>query len=797
MNLLEHLDDAFKRFSNHPALEDRQSTIRYADLHIQIKRIVSIIAEQHLFDACIAIRKSNPIEEIINKLAILYSGNHYFFIPHVETIDVYTDVPIRAELHGVNLTVFDDSTKIFESDWYKNTDIGQKKMCVYATSASSGKPKYAVHSYHSIYKDTLRQIEENHYHPLDKVDLLFSNSFSAALASIFPSLLTGACVVCMEDVRVQNIYPFWKKHAITVSTLTSSVFRALTQSDLHQKDLSLRFVCISGERITEDDVQRFFESFPSGVTLQIAYATTETRTISSAKLTSTRDYITGHVGSVVKKVEIDQSSSENGQIGMICVWSNDIAIGYYQKKILVPFSTKSDLTYYPTGDLGSLTDKNELFLTGRGDSQLKIDGKWVDLHEIEKIIKQTHQVNCLILPFIGKNGFDYLISFIESGQPEILGKDVFNTVPDIPVVPKFHYELTTFPINSHGKIDKEQLRKIHMEHLENNTPLTKDLPHHSSRLERIRQIWKDVLETDEVHDESHFFRDLGGTSLLSMVMITEVEKALHLQLKTFKISDLGTLSHFVTHISTAYVLPRIDTLNTVVEGRKNLIFIETGEGHSYYSLLKGFIEEANVYILRFDLYSRSFLEEDQQPFHQLADLIEKNIKGDVCLIGNSFHGYIAAKIAECTNEPMDLILLDTPFYKNNGDSILQNSAPKKWNYYGSLMGLVFQPRKWKQSIYSINRAVKATRSSPNDQSDFAQAVIQIVKRNDHVIQIPSALYLYFEQSGFTSSKDRKDWEKITRGRFRSAPFNIGHLDFNNPDVSEEIASCMKAYLKAE
>jgi acyl-coenzyme A synthetase/AMP-(fatty) acid ligase/acyl carrier protein len=806
MNLLEHLDDAFQQYAKCWAVEDDQTRLTYSELQAEVQKHVVILIHHQLVYGCMAIRKSHPIQELIQILAALYAGNHYFFIPNVEGLDVWKDVPIDAEWMGDQLIRCHDTPSppvtTFNSNWYKQKDIGNKKMCVYATSATSGSPKYVLHQYHSIYADTLRQIEENQYNQLDKVDLLFSHSFSAALASIFPTLLTGACISCMRaEGGIGDIIPFWKKHAITVSTLTSSVFRALTQSTIPsevRKGWKLRFVCISGERIEEEDVRRFFDFFPSGTTLQIAYATTETRTIACTLLTNADQYLPGTVGKIVmgKSVEILSDGYEQQDVGNIRVSSNDIALGYYQKRQVVPFPIVAGKKQYTTGDLGYCTTDDQLVITGRGDSLIKVDGKWVDIHHLEKYLKQKYQTNVLIISFIGKNGFDYLVAYIEKNDCIKNGNELANSLGEMGVVPKYYYELTRFPINNHGKIDQKQLRLIHTDQLQKQHSSESGHSKEATTRDTIREIWKTVLESNDVQDNSHFYHDLGGTSLLCMVMITEVEKKIHVKLKDFKATDLQTFEDFIDLITRKKILPRIDQLNQAIEGRKNLVFIENREGHSYTIMVNHFLDDYNVYMLRFDLYDSLLVTNGKETFKQLSDLINSNLNSYYCLIGNSFHGYIAAKIAEHTNKASQLILLDTPFYQNNQDSVLKNKTGKIWNFIASMRDQLIKMNNWKAFFSRIDGGLwRAHANEINDQSDFSRTIIQIIQRNENIHTIPNTLYLGFVKSYFTHKKDISDWEKITNGRFEAILEDIGHLDFNNPRYSGDIAQRIKNSLQ--
>lgn len=798
MNLLEHLDDVIDKYPNHIAVESPKAIITYSNLKLRIEEQVKVIMSYGICDSCIAIVQTCQIEELISLLAILYSGNHYFIIPDMNNINLNVDIPVIAKFEGLNFVINEGEhiDKAVRKNWYQKIDINKRKMCVYATSSTSGSPKFVVHSFGFIHIDTLRQIENNGYTCRDRVDLLFSNSFSASLASIFPALLVGASLIFRKQLdNIGNIFDFWIESRITVSTLTSSVFRSMVRFELPNIDanrVQLRFVCISGDRLEEVEVKRFFEIFKGEVILQIAYASTETRTISSVELNEFSQYTSNSVGKVVsgKSLIIKSLFGNDDKQGSIIVVSKELALGYYKDRKLKRFPINEGLSVFNTGDLGLLNDQGELIITGRASKVVKIDGKWIDINFCEEKIIEFTNCNCLIMPFVDEYGFDYLVAFIESDIE--FSFDKFLSISKDLITPRFLYNIGTFPLNSHGKISRNQLKELHELTLKNQEIESRCLTNFNSSINVIiMKIWKEVLGVSEIFNHSDFFNDLGGTSLLALVMITEVENRLDLNLKDFKISDLATFETFLLSVNRNLDFPILIQVGSKLEGRKNVIFIQNGLGDSYQNIIGSFVNEFNVFVLRYNQYHKDSYDKGQLFFEKMAETIDEKIGGDFILIGNSFHGYVAAHISQIRLLCKYVILLDTPFYEYGVSSVLKNKNLKNRNTIKSLVYLSMNPFKWKLIVYKIRKNLKNKSSSKNQKySEFTISVIDIVKNNRPINKIQNLIYLFFNQSGITNKKDILDWQKVTRGNFNLVEFEIGHLDFNKPEISGQISDAI-------
>ena len=117
------------------------------------------------------------------------------------------------------------------------------------------------------------------------------------------------------------------------------------------------------------------------------------------------------------------------------------------------------------------------------------------------------------------------------------------------MVPTAWVTLDAFPLNTQGKVDREQLPAPDGD----STPARGSgfVAPRTEMETQVAAIWKDVLEVERVGVHDNFF-DLGGHSLLLMKVIGALEKQMGLKLNP------GEL-----------VLPTLGQLAALCEARKN------------------------------------------------------------------------------------------------------------------------------------------------------------------------------------------------------------------------------------
>jgi thioesterase domain-containing protein len=195
-----------------------------------------------------------------------------------------------------------------------------------------------------------------------------------------------------------------------------------------------------------------------------------------------------------------------GQKGELYVSGQALALGYWQQPVVtaVSFVGRGDgLRMYRTGDVGWVRADGVVEYVGRRDRQVKVSGHRVELEGVEAILAtapgvQGGSVRCVA----GLSGQPRLIAWYKGpARPDEVRAYLASRLPawSLPVLETVAH----LPTLASGKIDGEALEL------------------RGAADGRLQAIWSSVLG-QPVEASTHFF-EAGGTSLLAMQVIHEVE----------------------------------------------------------------------------------------------------------------------------------------------------------------------------------------------------------------------------------------------------------------------------------
>lgn len=663
MNIADDLRHSFNRFSSKPALSTGNYTFTYSELEKHSLKLAAAIAEQGVCKQGVAIELANPADHIIAILGIVLSGNWYLSVTP-ENKSFFTDgnFPVR-------MIISDIEGKTCIQELKPESPAGsfvESALCAFFTSGSTGTPRLVIHSHQNICVDTSRQIIENQISSTDKIDLVFSFSFSATLACIFPALLAGAelCVFDVKKEGFKQLAEFWGQKAITFTTLSVTAFHGVCQANASLRHLtSLRFISISAEPLKDLTVALFKDKFPLTSILQIAYATTETRTITQLKIFN-GDTIVRYpdsIGQVVdgKTVVITDEDGHElswGQTGEIIVLSQYIAFSAMSRNE----SFTGNVKQFATGDLGYVNKEGYLFYCGRKETEIKLNGVKINTTMIEASVEKTGGVDQAVVVVNAKQG--KLVCYYTANLPvdtKILRRALQGQLPDTHI-PQFFIGLSNFPYTHTGKIDRKQLEQTEIPR-KNHADRSKNAGFYEKL---ASSAFCKVLGINYAGPDDDFF-DLGGESFTVLLCISEIES-----LTNSKISQADFVSHSTPFKIGEFLsgresdgIPRlvsVERLNESVLNRKNLYFIRNSLAkRSYDQLLDGPLKHAfNLIVVGYDLYkSYTIPGGNRLIMQQMVDVIV-NDKNAV-VIGYSFNGFIAHQLACRVQGISYCILVDT------------------------------------------------------------------------------------------------------------------------------------------
>ncbi len=834
-------DQLTRQFANQDAICHTSRRITYRQLAEQANAYARQLTDLEIRHSCVPVLIDSPVDHIAALLGILLSGNYYYSVnpEQASRINLILNSVGALALIGtaslVNPALLPDSLVLIQPDTIQPHSFGPGPVviepttpfCLFTTSGTTGEPKQVIHSHQSVLTDTDRQILDNRIGPTDRIDLVFSFEFSASLACVFPALLTGATLV-IHDLKKEGVFSlpaFWQREQISFSTLSVSTFRLLLTSEFDFKSLDrLRFLSIGAEPVHRRDIEGFQAQFGQQTTLQIAYATTETRTITEQKIrTDTRwDSTLASVGKPVtgRTVRIQAETGnwlEPGQIGEIVVQATSIPFGYannpgasqraYQRQV-------DGLVSYASGDLGYLDEAGHLFWCGRTDFMIKKNGQKINLLELEAVLGQAPGVLEVAVVSDPTPPLQPFIRAFLRAEPTLELTTVKRWMAErLPMImlPDFYQSIPELPRTRTGKIDRSGLLHQHPMALSTDQALS-PFPTFSL-VDQIKTIWARTLNyPDPIADYDDFFRDLGGDSLLAEACLATLEAhtgtSLPMQL-AFSYPTPQALAAFITTPPETGV--QCISLNQPVANRPNIYFIPplSGDKRIYLWLEKSLGNHANLYCLYFSAFTQT---EQLRPLPALYDSLARLIDTSApnLLIGYSFGGILAYEIAlrldrqSPQHQLNRLVLIDTPLYKRYSlAQVIMKDINRGWHKILRVF-TASETFRWSANIQQLtvrywSRLQAKTPPLPQldwqQKAEFAAQTYSQQVRVSTPVERPIVLFRATDTSYYQRDiKPDYAWHAYTRAGLEEHVLTTNHYHVLNQSNSEQIVLVLRRIL---
>jgi thioesterase domain-containing protein len=256
--------------------------------------------------------------------------------------------------------------------------------------------------------NAMRHTNGSHIGVGDRIALLFSYSFGAAMGNIFSTLLNGATLLPfnLRELGVARLADWLIEREITQFHTVPTVFRQFTEvlSEDHVFP-RLRLIKLGGETMFAKDVERFKRHFGAHCLLTIGMGTSESGHLFEFGVDKDTECPTDllPVGYAVEDTEtflLDANGEPVGvgRVGEIAVRGSFVSPGYWRCPELTAKKFRPDpqggkARIYLTGDLGCMLPDGCVFHLGRNDARARIRGQSVEIPEVEAALLQVPGVN--------------------------------------------------------------------------------------------------------------------------------------------------------------------------------------------------------------------------------------------------------------------------------------------------------------------------------------------------------------------------------------------------------------------
>ena len=451
-------------------------TYSYSDVLAVCNRIRFQIAENKSQN--IGIYLTDDLYLYASILAIWFEGKTYVPIHPDFPLSKNQNVIEQAEINTVlsssiikeplEVTVI-NTTENLESreELPAETDISTNSYILF-TSGSTGNPKGVPITFSNLYyfqnsfSATFGEIKKK-----DKVLQMFELTFDLSVMSYLIPWLHGATVVGLhkKETKFLQILDLLEANEITVALMVpSSLNLIVPYLDPKIKNESLRLNLFCGEALLEKQIEKWKPFVPNAAIYNVYGPTENTIFCTAYKIENPIKHKNGIIsfGKTMTHSNLSLSKEENGEGELLlsgkflakCYWKNP-------EKTAETFINIGGEIFYRTGDWCYRDEDGDFFYLNRIDFQAKINGFRIELSEIEYFVNEKLQTGISVAVVTkDKSEHDILTVFVnENISEEMLLKHLKTNLPDYMIPSKIIF-LENYPVNTSGKIDRIELKKL-------------------------------------------------------------------------------------------------------------------------------------------------------------------------------------------------------------------------------------------------------------------------------------------------------------------------------------------------
>lgn len=577
--ILEFIEEQVEKNEGNLAIITNEESITYRDLQIRSDKLACYLKQFVNIEDRVAVCLPRSVEAIISILAVLKSGAcfvpidpkwpvnriNYVLKNSAAKIIITDQSDLSDSLNGLKFMNLRKDQEVIaqqETDSLQISCLPQQSAYILYTSGSTGMPK-GVCVQHDSLLNYLIWFEEQFSCIEIKQPFVAELGFDAFLKQVFSPLMKGESIILFSEDEIVEPLRFIEKFTSNqlntlncVPSLWKAICEELQKDDKLIKKMSekLTLLLVGGEKINSSLLQQTWNMFPD---IQVVNLFGPTETTSNATFGHLKNELFVPIGKPIKNTKVyilneQMELTRFGKTGELYIGGIGVARGYLDQAALTadrfvpdPFNPGGRL--YKTGDMARLMVSGDLEFLGRRDEQIKLNGKRVNLNEIQAVLRKHSLVSDIIIVPSESKGSSLLAFFTGDVEEDQIKDFAKKWLPQY-MVPARFIMLNELPLNSNGKVDRLALKKLY-EKLEKETYI----PPRTDFEEVMSSVWKGVLNRKQVGITDNFF-ELGGHSLNATQIISRIRKIYELEIPVSLLFEKETIETMCKAIHELYPL---------------------------------------------------------------------------------------------------------------------------------------------------------------------------------------------------------------------------------------------------
>lgn len=524
------------------------------------------------------------------------------------------------------------------------------------TSGTTGKLKGVKVTHQNDLELVLNNAKLFDFSEHDIWTMFHTHSFDFSVWEMYGALLYGGTLVIVNSLIAKDQELFlnliMKEKVTVLNQVPSSFYRLIDRMQMsNMNEFALRYVILGGEALKVYRLKTWAEQYPN-VKIINMYGITETTVHTTFKEITREDIMRGisNIGRALPEVSVyilgkNMEALPLGYVGEICVSGSGVSQGYLNNETLTeerfidnPYLPDEKL--YRSGDLGRILNSYEIEYVGRIDDQVKVRGYRIEIDEIERVLNKHKSIqDAAVILMKDADDSTQLNAYIVKKEAVTVNqiREYISQYLPAYMIPEKFFDIEKIPLTMNGKVDKNEIIKCTA-----RLSLGENLLMPRTETEkRLANIWKRILQIDEVGIDSNFF-ELGGHSLKAIDLESEINKEFHCSITFIEIFKTPTIKELAKIIdsnhehSTRKTISKVETREyyhvTYAQRSMYLLNRNSNIGLSYNIVRMCLMEESidqvrfedalHKVINKYESLRTSFHIIDGEPMEKVHDNIE-------------------------------------------------------------------------------------------------------------------------------------------------------------------------------